>query len=188
LFVCFFFPLKKLNFPGERTLDNDRFVCRGLLKAALEGDWPAAEGLLEANGEHFRVPITDYERTVLHVAVIAQRTTFVEDFLKWIDTCDSFSNQEKKAVFELKTTYGYTALHHAVQSGIVRIAEELVKINSEPLLMTDASGDTPLNVAAFLGKAKMIKCLLYKTPLHQLTPVNSTKLLLWTIKNDLYGN
>ncbi|XP_062162588.1 uncharacterized protein LOC133869567 isoform X2 [Alnus glutinosa] len=178
----------------ERTLDNDRFVCRDLLKAALRGDWPAAERFLETHREHdyVRAPITDYEGTVLHVAVIAQRTTFVEELLKWIErlkTCGSISDREIQDFVKLKTKYGYTALHHAAQSGIVRIAEQLVKINSDSLVMQDYSKgqETPLNVAAYLGHADMIKYLFSHTPLEDLTRDNRTNLLSWTIQNDLYG-
>ncbi|XP_062162606.1 ankyrin repeat-containing protein ITN1-like [Alnus glutinosa] len=172
----------KQNFPGERTLDNYRFVCRDLLKAALEGDWPAAERFLEESRglDYVRTPITNYKGTVLHVAVNAQRTTFVEELLKWMKATPED--------LELQTTGGYTALHYAAQSGIVRIAEQLVEINDRLLVMPDYSKDreTPLNVAAFQGHANMISYLLSQTPLDRLTSDNSTNLLLWTIRNDLY--
>ncbi|XP_062162644.1 ankyrin repeat-containing protein ITN1-like isoform X2 [Alnus glutinosa] len=166
----------------ERTLDNDRFVCRDLLKAALEGDWPAAQNFLEEHREHdyVRAPITNYKGTVLHVAVIAQRTTFVKELLEWM--------KATREDLELKTTHGYTALHYAAKSGIVRIAEQLVTINSGSLVMQDDSKgqETPLNVAAYLGHADMIKYLFSHTPLQDLTRDNRTNLLSWTIQNDLY--
>jgi ankyrin repeat protein len=186
LFVCFFFFffffLKKQNFPGERTLDENRALCRPLHRAVLKGDWPAAEAFLNEHPDCVRAPITNEKATALHIAVIAQRTTFIEELLRLMVTT--------REDLELQTTYGYTALHHAAQSGIVRIAEKLVDHNHRLLLIPDANdqGDMPLNVAACLGHANMISYLLSRTRLECLTPEKRTALLHLTIYNDLYGN
>jgi ankyrin repeat protein len=181
LFVClffFFFFSEKQNFPGE-----NRAPCRPLLLAALKGDWPTAEALLSGNPDSVRARITKEGATVLHIAVIAQRTTFIEKLLIWIgDNQDALGS---------KTTSDYTALHYAAQSGIFRNAEKLVQKYPTPdhlPLIPNSNGDMPLNLAAYQGHAKIISYLLPKTPLDQLTPDNSTNLLNWTIQNDLYGN
>jgi ankyrin repeat protein len=181
LFVCFFFFfLKKQNFPGERTLDEYRALCRPLHQAVLKDDWPAAEAFLREYPDCVRAPITKEKETALHIAVIAERTSFIEELLTLTTLGD----------LELKTAYEYTALHLAAQSGNVIIAEQLVESNRRPLLIPDANdhGDMPLNVAACLGHANMISYLLPETPLGELTPDKRTKLLHFTIHNDFYGN
>ena len=88
---------------------------------------------------------------------------------------------------ELKTNYGFTALHTAAQVGNVRIAEQLLKINNKPLSIVDANEDTPLIVAAYLGHTNMVSYLFSVTPLEQLTHEKLIELFHHTIYNDLYG-
>ncbi|XP_059436331.1 uncharacterized protein LOC132169291 [Corylus avellana] len=151
-------------------------MCAPLLQAAMKGDWPAAKAFLEENPDFVRAPITKEEETALHIVAAAQRTTFIKELLKWMTPKD----------LELKTNYGFTVLHSAAQSGIVGNAEQLVKINSKPLLICDDKEDTPLIVATYIGHTNMVSYLLSKTPLEQLTDEKRNELLNHTIYNDMY--
>jgi ankyrin repeat protein len=80
---------------------------------------------------------------------------------------------------ELRTTQGVTTLHFAAQSGIVRIAGQLVKINNKPLLIHDSYGRKPLHYAVELGHRNMVSYLIFcVTPFEQLTADEWTRLLL----------
>lgn len=88
---------------------------------------------------------------------------------------------------ELRTINGFTALHLAAQSGIVRIAEPLLTKNYTLLLIPDNSGDIPLNVAAYVGHTEMVSYLFHLTPLKELTADKRIELLECTSYNDMYG-
>jgi ankyrin repeat protein len=111
--------------------------------------------------------------------VAAQHTTFIKNLLKLMSPED----------LELKTKYGFTALHTAAQVGNVRIAEQLLEINNKPLSILDVNEDTPLIVAAYLGNTSMVSYLfsLSRTPLEQLTHEKRIELFHHSIYNDLYG-
>ncbi|XP_059436360.1 ankyrin repeat-containing protein ITN1-like [Corylus avellana] len=88
---------------------------------------------------------------------------------------------------ELRTKQGATALHFAAQSGIVRIAEQLVKINNKPLLIDDCDERTPLQYAVELGRHRnMVSYLFSVTPLKQLTAHQRSELLLYAVSSDFY--
>jgi hypothetical protein len=109
--------------------------------------------------------------------VVAQRTTFIKELLKRMTPED----------LELRTTQEVTALHFAAQSGIVRIAEQLVKINKKPLLFHDSCGRKPLLYAVELGHRNMVSYLFSMTHFQQLSADERRRLLLSTIYYDMYG-
>ncbi|XP_059436350.1 uncharacterized protein LOC132169313 [Corylus avellana] len=111
-----------------------------LLQAALKGDWPTAKAFYDKDKDCVRASITINKATALHIAVSAQHTTFITNLLKLM----------RREDLELKTNYGFTALHTAAQVGNVRIAEQLLKINNKPLSILDVNEDTPLIVAAYI--------------------------------------
>jgi ankyrin repeat protein len=155
--------LFRFSFKKE-NLEEHRRQSAPLLRAALKGDWVAANAvLLEKNLDRVRARITIEEATTLHIAAASGHTTFVKELLKSMEPIQS------KDDLELKTNYGFTALHSAAQSGNVRIAMQLVNINKELPLIPCDRGDTPLIVAAYLGHTNMVSYLFSETPLEQLT-------------------
>ncbi|XP_062161761.1 uncharacterized protein LOC133868774 isoform X2 [Alnus glutinosa] len=164
--------------PRKRTLDECRGPCRPLLQAAIKGDWQAAKAFFKENRDYVRAPITKEKATTLHIAAAAQHTTFITEMLKLIVSTPKD--------LELKTTYGFTALHSAAQSGNVRIAEQLVKMNNKLLSIQDVNEDTPLIVAAYLGHTNMVSYLFALTGLEHLTDGKRTELLEYTIYNDMF--
>jgi ankyrin repeat protein len=167
----------KEKIPVERTLDEYRALCGPLLEAALKDDWKAAKAFLDEHPECVRAPITKEQGTALHNAVVAQRTTFTKELLKRMTPED----------LELRTIHGITALQFAAQSGIVRIAEQLVKINKKPLLFHDNDGRKPIHYAVQLGHRNMVSYLFSVTPFEELTAHERIELLLGAIYHDMHG-
>ncbi|XP_059436359.1 ankyrin repeat-containing protein ITN1-like [Corylus avellana] len=161
----------------ERIIDENRAQCGPLLHAAIKGDWPAAKAFLEKYPHCVRPNVSKEEGTALHEAVVAQQSTFIKELLKLMTPED----------LELRTKQGATALHFAAQSGIVRIAEQLVKINNKPLLIDDCDERTPLQYAVELGRHRnMVSYLFSVTPLIQLTAHQRSELLLYAVSSDFY--
>jgi ankyrin repeat protein len=129
---------------------------------------------------YVREPITRDKETALHIAAAAQHTTFIDGLL----SSELGMTPEDVA---MQTSYGFTTLHSAAQSGNVRIAEQLVIKNNCLLLILDINDDTPLNVAAYLGHANMVSYLLSMTPLEKLNVEKCNDLFHDTIYNDMYG-
>lgn len=152
--------------------------CSPLLQAALKGDWPAAKALIDEHPDWVRAPITEDRTTALHTAAIAKHTTFVKEVLKRMTPID----------LQLTNLGGATALHFAAQTGIVRIAEEMVKMNNELPSITDGQEMTPLYVAAFFGHRKMVDYLFSFTYfLPSTSNYQCSQLLLATISAGFYG-
>ena len=158
-------------------MDEYRALCGPLLEAALKGDWMAAKAFLDKHPECVRAPITKEQGTALHNAVVAQHTTFTKELLKRMTPKD----------LELRTIQKVTALHFAAQSGIVGIAEQLVKINKKPLLFHDEDERKPLLYALEFGDRNMVSYLFSVTPFEQLTADDRIVLLLRTIYFDMHG-
>jgi hypothetical protein len=170
------FLIKNLKLVGEKRLLRNRAKCAPLLQAAIKADWPAAKKFLQENLDCVRLPITRENATALHIAAAAQHTIFVKELLELMKPKD----------LELETSYGYTALHSAAQSGNVDIAEQLEGKNKTLLFIPNQQKEMPLHVAAFLGQKKMVSHLFSKT----FTVLNRDQridLLHYTICTDMYG-
>ncbi|XP_059440697.1 ankyrin repeat-containing protein NPR4-like isoform X2 [Corylus avellana] len=167
----------KAKIPGaQKKLDE----YRTLRQAASKGDWRAAKKFYETRNDCVRASIKTDKATALHVAVAYQQTAFIK---KWLNL-----RTLKQADLELKTNYGFTALHTAAQVGNVSIAEQLVKKNDNLPSITNDDGDTPLIVAAYVGHTNMVSYLfsLISTHPKQLTQEKCIELLRHTIRNDMY--
>ncbi|XP_059436339.1 uncharacterized protein LOC132169299 [Corylus avellana] len=165
-------------FSRPENLEEHR-QCALLLRVALKGDWAAANPFLKNKSDCLRARITKEEATTLHIAATAGHTAFVEELLKLMELIQPED-------MELKTNYGFTVLHSAAQSGNVRIAMQLVKINNELLLKTCDMANAPLIVATYLGHTSMVSYLFSETPLEKLIEEKRIELLHVTIYNDMY--
>ncbi|XP_059438438.1 ankyrin repeat-containing protein NPR4-like [Corylus avellana] len=163
--------------PGKANGVAGRAGFSPLLQAALKGDWQAAKALIAEDPNCVRARITEEGTTALHTAAIAKHTDFVEQLLKSMRPDD----------LKLKSIEGATALHSAAQTGIVRIAEEMVKMNDELPSIADNQETTPLHVAAFLGRHRnMVDYLFSVTSLARLTTPQLIELLLATISAGFF--
>ena len=168
--------MKNSKLVGEKRLLRNRAKCASLLQAAIKDDWPEAQKFLQENPDCVRLPITRENATALHIAAAAEHTTFVKELLKLMKPED----------LELETSYGYTALHSAAQSGNVDIAKQLVRENKKLLFIPNQQKEMPLHVAAFLGQKKMVSHLFSET-FAELNRVQRIDLLHYTICTDMYG-
>ena len=125
-----------------------------------------------------RCPITEGHETVLHIAAAAKQTDLVKELVKQMTDED----------LELVDNDGFTAICFAAASGIVTIAEEMVKRNDKLLLIRNTRFNiTPLYIAALLGRKEMASYLFSKTCFDDLSHGERIGLLVATISSDMYG-
>ncbi|KAF5475326.1 hypothetical protein F2P56_007139 [Juglans regia] len=162
----------------NERLPEDRTLSVPLLQAALKGDWKTANSFLKKHPEFVRVPIDREYATALHNAAASKHTNFVIKLLKLMNKED----------LELKTTDGCTALFFAAQSGVVRIAMEMVKMNKDLLCIRAKQDVTPLLAAAMRGRRNMVSYLYSVTPFQEYltSTVERLTLLLATVSTDMY--
>lgn len=85
-------------------------------------------------------------------------------------------------------THGNTALCFAATSGVVRIAELMVKKNKDLPLIRGFGNATPLFMAISYQRKQMASYLFSVTDRKQLTSQDQIELLIATIHSDFYGN
>ncbi|KNA15068.1 hypothetical protein SOVF_101590 isoform A [Spinacia oleracea] len=150
-----------------------------LYKAALEGNWPAAEQILQQSPDWIRHPIAKGGERVLHIAAAAKRTHFVKELVKLmiegnIDDL-ALSNDAKN-----------TALCLAATSGVVEIAKVMVDNNGALPNIRGSQDMTPLQMAVLLGRRDMVWYLIGVTDNNQLTDVDRIAILTSSINTNLF--
>ncbi|KAF8408609.1 hypothetical protein HHK36_004672 [Tetracentron sinense] len=148
-----------------------------LYRAALKGDWEMAQEFLNSHPGAVHAKITKGWETALHIAAGARHTAFVEELVKQMTIED----------LALKNKHKNTALCFAAASGIVRIAEVMVRKNKLLPFIRGSSGVIPLCMAALLGHRDMVHYLYSVTKDENLTTDDRIGLLVATITTDLYG-
>ncbi|KAL0535224.1 hypothetical protein IC582_029549 [Cucumis melo] len=154
-----------------------------LYQAALKGDWEAAKGIFKEDSSWITKKITIKKNTALHVAAAAKRIGFVEELVKLY--C---SNNHDLFI---KNGEGHTALFYAAISGVVRIAEAIVKNDDQ------RPGNSDVNYAhlieyyvplltAVIYKRKEMASYLFSLSKEVLQPEQQFQLLLATIDSDYY--
>ncbi|KAH6822108.1 hypothetical protein C2S53_017719 [Perilla frutescens var. hirtella] len=159
---------------GDRTrrgLDEET-----MYRAAIEGDWVAAEILLSRNPNLARDYVTDEGERALHVAVAMKHKKFVEKLI-------NIMNEDDLSLLDGR---GYTACCYAAVSGVVEIAR--VMIEKKPNLVTthDKNNVTPLHKAALCGNMKMVSYLFKSTKIENLSNEEWFDLLLVTIREKMF--
>lgn len=152
-----------------------------LYKAALKGDWEAANQIHFTHQHCFATKITRQGDTALHIAAIAKRTDFVVKLVALMvqDRCTH--------LLFLRNNNGNTALCLAAASGTVEIAKVMVEADESLLeIPGNTSGLTPLHMAALLGHREMVKYLLRLTQ-DRLSYEECCAIFITTINSDLYG-
>ncbi|XP_047336523.1 ankyrin repeat-containing protein At5g02620-like [Impatiens glandulifera] len=123
----------------------------------------------------FLYGITVGQETVLHIAAAAKHVEFVQ---KLVDLM-------KKEDLTLQNKYGYTALCFAAASGVVKIAEIMVKKNDK-LPTIQAGQKVPLHLAALLGHRPMSYYLYNVTNFEQLERQEQVEIFSATISTGIY--
>uniref|UniRef100_A0A9I9CEJ2 PGG domain-containing protein n=1 Tax=Cucumis melo TaxID=3656 RepID=A0A9I9CEJ2_CUCME len=148
-----------------------------LYHAALKGDWEKAESILKADTSwSVSNYITRDNETALHIAAGAKHVEFVEKLID-IMTLDDMA---------IINTHGNTALCFAATSGVVRIAELMVKKNKDLPLIRGFGNATPLFMAISYQRKQMASYLFSVTDRKQLTSQDQIELLIATIHSDFY--
>ncbi|KAI8562676.1 hypothetical protein RHMOL_Rhmol03G0053000 [Rhododendron molle] len=121
-----------------------------LHKAAINGDWDKAIGIIEGDPDAVTTPITPFLQAALHLAVSsssAGRNRFVRELLEKMTPED---------VLDLVDDQGGTALHYAADVNNIEGAKLLVSKNSDLPDVVDQYGYTPLHWAANFRNREMV--------------------------------
>ncbi|KAH6758244.1 hypothetical protein C2S51_018479 [Perilla frutescens var. frutescens] len=147
-----------------------------MYRAAMEGDWIAAEILLSRNPNLACDFVTDEDDRSLHVAVAMKHKKLVEKLVDMMDEDD----------LVLRDGRGYTACCYAAVSGAVEIARVMIEKNPNLATAHDENNVTPLHKAAMCGKKKMVSYLLESTKIENLSNEEWFDLLLVTIRERMF--
>lgn len=148
-----------------------------MYRAALEGDWVAAEVLLGQDPSLAFDYVTEEGGRALHVAVAMKHEEFVKKLVGHIA-------EDKLASVDGR---GHTACCYAAISGEVEIARVLVEKNRKLVTAPDEEKVTPLHKAALRGNKEMLRYLLSSTESEDLSKEEWFDLLLVTIRGRMYG-
>ncbi|CAA3001844.1 ankyrin repeat-containing At5g02620-like [Olea europaea subsp. europaea] len=160
----------------EPEIIDRRRKVNSFHKAVLRGDWTSAKTALSSGENIGLIEITERRDTALHIAAATKQTAFVRNVVPHLNT----------DVLELKNREGYTAFSFAAVSGVVEIAEIMLKQNKNLPTIPNREGKTPLEIAISLGHRKMVEFLYEKTPLEDLKAREYINILLATIHTDMY--
>lgn len=147
---------------GERHMKR----CVPLHKAALKGEWNAAENLLREDSTLMTAELTEGRETLLHVAALEGNATFVHHLLERMD--DSH--------LQLLNGKDCTALTLAATAGHLSIVETMVNRCPHLTNIKGPHGVTPLYMAALIGHDDVARYL-FDSP-HQ-------RFLSWPLQDQL---
>lgn len=149
-----------------------------LYKAAIKGNWDAADKFLGKKPDAVRALITFDLETALIVAVkVVKRNDFVKKLVEKM-------LPEDLAIGDCN---GRTALHRAAGAGNIEVAELLVKKNSGLLNLKTKENNMPLYYAAARGDKKMIRWLMEKMETKRLEGEPGFKILYRLTIREHYG-
>ncbi|KAL2474108.1 Ankyrin repeat family protein [Forsythia ovata] len=151
--------------------------CRvDVYRAALRGDWKAAETALNWDRSAGCLEITEREDRPLHIAAATKRTDFVRNLVENLNTSD----------LALQNKHGNTAFCHAAVSGVVEIAKVMYEKNKDLPTIRGSGKMTPFEMAVLLGNKKMVEYLYKITPLGDFEAEERMRILVATIHTDMY--
>ncbi|KAH6801433.1 hypothetical protein C2S52_001897 [Perilla frutescens var. hirtella] len=155
------------NISGSGDRDGE-----SMYRAALEGDWVAAEILLSRDPTLAFDYITEDGDRALHVATAMKHEEFVQKLVEKMSPSD----------LELLDGQGYTACSYAAISGVVEIAAALMKKNTNLI----KNNVTALQKAAFCGNKEMVSYLLKFTQVEDFLNEQWFDLLLLVVRTKMY--
>ncbi|KAG8369048.1 hypothetical protein BUALT_Bualt15G0109800 [Buddleja alternifolia] len=178
--------MKHKEAEGDVLSTRQRYLtlCVPLHKAALKGDWEAADRLLQKDHTLVKARITEGGETALHIAALEGHDSFVANLLDLMDTSDT----------EIQNDKGRTALSFVAAAGHFDIAKQMVEKNPNlPTIHGKGDGDdddeviTPLYIAVLLGHKDMGEYLLRYSDFESWTTKDQIALLTTSIDSGLYG-
>lgn len=149
-----------------------------LYRAALKGDWDAAEELLLQNISLIKTPITQGGEIALHIAAVEGHQFFVAKLLEIMEVGD----------MNIQNAKGCTSLCFAAAAGHTGIAQIMVS-RASPTLPTikGENGVYPLYMAALQGFDEMADFLYPLSGFGSWTEQEQIELLTTAIDSELYG-
>ncbi|KAH6822109.1 hypothetical protein C2S53_017720 [Perilla frutescens var. hirtella] len=147
-----------------------------MYRAAVEGDWLAAEILLSRNPNLARDYVTDEGERALHVAAAMKHEKFAEKLIDQMNEDDLL----------LLDGRGYTALCYAVASGAAQIAAAMIIKNRKVIITRDKNNVTQLQKAVLRGNMKAVSLLLPLTENENLSNEEWFDLFLVTIREKMF--
>ncbi|XP_057797231.1 ankyrin repeat-containing protein At5g02620-like [Salvia miltiorrhiza] len=169
----------KTHLPKEMNKGACASLSHGhetMYRATLEGDCVAAEMLLEGLPSLCIDEITEEGDKALHVAAAMKHKQLVRKLVEIMSPTD----------LELLDGHGYTACCYAAVSGLVDIADLMIRKNPTLASARDRENKTPLYKAALRGNAKMVSYFLKSAQVEDLSIQEWFDLLLVTIRREMY--
>ncbi|XP_057797238.1 uncharacterized protein LOC131013191 isoform X2 [Salvia miltiorrhiza] len=160
------------NWKGKRRGSRSWLMYR----AALGGDWAAAEALLKQDRSLASDVLTERGDRALHLAIAMKHKKFVQKLVEWMSPSE----------LELPDMSGDNACCYAAMSGSVQIANLLVAKNGRFLVARNKDNYTPLQYSILGGERKMISFFLEKTGVDRLSQAEWFHLLLKAIASRMY--
>ncbi|KZV14663.1 ankyrin repeat domain-containing protein 29-like [Dorcoceras hygrometricum] len=148
-------------------------------KAALKGDWEAAEILLVDDPTLAKSRITEGGETACHIAALEGHAYFVANLLEWL-------GDQSAQILEIKNQKGNTALTFAAVAGHVDIADLMVQKNQKLPTIRGEGSVTPLYMAAFSCHRDMVDYLFELSGFEMWDVNDQIELLTTSIANGLY--
>ncbi|KAG8369045.1 hypothetical protein BUALT_Bualt15G0109500 [Buddleja alternifolia] len=177
--------MKHKETEGDVLSTRERYLtlCVPLHKAALKGDWEAAESLFKKDHTLVKARITEGGETALHIAALQGHDYFVANLLYLMD----------KSGTEIQNDKGSTALSFVAAAGHFDIAKRMVEKNRKlPTIHGKGDNDddeviTPLYMAVLLGHNDVAEYLLCYSDFESWTTKDQIALLTTSIDSGLYG-
>lgn len=148
-----------------------------MYRAALEGDWLAAEVLLSRDPSLASDHVTREGDRALHVAAAMKHEEFVQKLVERMSPDDVV----------LLDGHGYTACSYAALSGAVEIADAVVKKNTDVVRVRDKNNETALQKAASCGNNEMVSYFLKFTRVEDLSDGEWFELFMLVVRTKMYG-
>ncbi|KAM1276325.1 hypothetical protein ACFX13_029563 [Malus domestica] len=167
--------------PSRHLLENtnrDAYLklCIPLYKAAMQGNWEAAKGILNSHPALLTASIAEGWETVLHVAAGAKNN------IQIVSELVNLMVEEDLALQDIK---GNTALCFAAATGRVEVAKILIEKNILLPTIRGGQGMTPLYMAALFGQSEMA-WYLYPQTIKMLDEMGRIVLFFCFIEHGLY--
>lgn len=148
-----------------------------LYRAALKGDWDAAEELLLQNKSLIKTPITDGGEIALHIAAVEGHQFFVTKLLEIMEVGE----------MNIQNAKGCTSLCFAAAAGHTRIARIMVRASRTSPTIKGENGVGPLYMAALQGFDEMADYLYPLSDFGSWTEQEQIDLLTTAVDSELYG-
>ncbi|KAH6758247.1 hypothetical protein C2S51_018482 [Perilla frutescens var. frutescens] len=147
-----------------------------MYEAVLEGDWPAAETLLQRAPTLAHDELTERGDRALHLAAAMGHEKIVRELVERMSSCD----------LALSDGRGCTACCYAAILGEVDIADIMVKNHPNLIIVRDNNNVTPLHKAALCGNKKMVSYFLKSIRVEDFSREEWFDIVMLVVRTKMY--